>query len=109
MLLMNSSACTLILLDVQLYKYPVFLYVRRKNDITSALLFYLRISAAHKLPTRVSYQLLQPASTHVGRIYPRLVGMRVQKGHLYSEDNDLIPLPSDLPDIFLQTTGGTAP
>ena len=27
---------------------------------------------------------MQPASTHVGRIYPRLVGMRVQKGHLYS-------------------------
>ena len=70
MLLMNSSACTLILLDVQLYKYLVFVYVRRKNDITSAFLFYLRISAAHKLPTRMSYQLLQPhlptwvASTH---------------------------------------------
>ena len=59
-----------------------FLYVRRKNDITNAFLFYLRISAAHKLPTRMSYQLLQPASTHVGSIYPRLVGMRVQKGHL---------------------------
>ena len=71
------------LLDMQLYKYLDLLYVRQKNDISSASLFYLRISAAHKLPTRVSYQLLQPASTHVGRIYPRLVGMRVQKGHLY--------------------------
>ena len=81
-LLMNSSACTLILLDVQLYKYLDFLHVRQKNDIPSAFLFYLRISAAHKLPTRMSYQLLQPASTHVGSIYPRLVGMRVQKGHL---------------------------
>ena len=81
---MNLSArCTLILLDVQLHKYLGFLYVRQKNDIPSAFLFYLRISAAHKLPTRVSYPLLQPASTHVGRIYPRLVGMRVQKGHLY--------------------------
>ena len=82
--LMNSLACTLILLDIQLYKYLYFLYVRQKNVIPSAFLFYLRISAAHKLPTRVSYQLLQPASTHVGRIYPRLVGRRVQKGHLYS-------------------------
>ena len=25
---------------------------------------------------------MQPASTDVGRIYPRLVGMRVQKGRL---------------------------
>ena len=81
---MNSSVCTLILLDVQLYKYLDFLHVKQKNDIPSAFLFYLRISAAHKLPTRMSYQLLQPASTHVGSIYPRLVGMRVQKGHLYS-------------------------
>ena len=83
MLLMNSSACTFILLDMQLYKYLDFLYVTQKNVIPSAFLFYLRISAAHKLPTRVSYQLLQPASTHVVRIYPRLVGRRVKKGHLY--------------------------
>ena len=69
---------------MQLYKYLDLLYVRQKNVIPSAFLFNLRISAAHKLPTRVSYQLLQPASTHVGRIYPRLVGRRVQKGHLYS-------------------------
>ena len=68
---------------MQLYKYLYFLYVRQKNVILSAFLFYLRISAARKLPTRVSYQLLQPASTHVGRIYPRLVGRRVQLGHLY--------------------------
>ena len=80
--LMNSSACTLILLDMQLYKYLDFLYVRQKNVNPVAFMFYLRISAAHKLPTRVSYQVLQPASTHVGRIYPRLVGRRVQKGHL---------------------------
>ena len=83
MLFMNSLACTLTLLDMQLYKYLDFLHARQKNDIFPVHLFYLRISAAHKLPTRVSYQLLQPASTHVGRIYPRLVGMRVQKGHLY--------------------------
>ena len=82
-LLMNSSACTFILLDMQLHKYLDFLNVRQKNDIFPVHLFSLRISAAHKLPTRVSYKLLQPASTHVGRIYPRLVGMRVQKGHLY--------------------------
>ena len=82
MLLMNSSACTLIILDMQLYKYLDFLYVRQKNGISSAFPFYLKIYAAHKLPTRVSYQLLQPAFTHVGRIYPRLVGRRVQKGHL---------------------------
>ena len=67
---------------MQLYKYLDFLYIRQKNVIPSVFLFYLRIFAAHKLPMRVSYQLLQPASTHVGRIYPRLVGMRVQKGHL---------------------------
>ena len=79
---------------MQLYKYLYFLYVRHKNVIPSAFLFYLRISAAHKLPTRVSYQLLQPASTHVGRIYPRLVDRWVQKGHLYS-----IPL-SQLPDSW---------
>ena len=66
MLLMNLSACTLILLDMQLYKYLDFLYIRQKNVIPSAFLCYLRISAAHKLPTRVSYQLLQPAFTHVG-------------------------------------------
>ena len=53
------------------------------SQCISQFLFYLRISAAHKLPARVSYQLLRPASTHVGRIYPRVVGMRVQKGHLY--------------------------
>ena len=56
-----------------------FLVCKTENVIPSAFLFYLRISAAHKLPTRVSYQLLLPASTHVGRIYPRLVGRRVQK------------------------------
>ena len=55
----------------------------RRMTYSQSFLFYLRISVAHKLPTRVSYQLLQPASTHLGRIYPRLVGMRVQKGHLY--------------------------
>ena len=66
-------------IDMQLYKYLDFLYVRQKVHFCFT---YLRISAAHKLPTRVSYQLLQPASTYVGRIYPRLVGMRVQKGHL---------------------------
>ena len=69
---------------MQLYKYLDILHARQKNDIFPVHLFYLRIFAAHKLPTRVSYQLLHPASTHVGRIYPRLVGMRVQKGHLYS-------------------------
>ena len=50
---------------------------------SQCIYFYLIISAAHKLPTRVSYQLLQPASTHVGGIYPRLLGRLVQKGHLY--------------------------
>ena len=59
--------------------------IRQKNNIPSEFMFYLRISAAHKLPTRVSCQLFQPAFTHVGRIYPRLVGMRVQKGHLYMD------------------------
>ena len=89
MLLMNSSACTLILIDVQLYKYRDFFMLDRRMTyplhlcIPSAFMFYLRISAAHKLFTRVSYQLLQPVSIHVGRIYPRFVGMRVQKGHLY--------------------------
>ena len=63
------------------------MYVRQKNVILSAFLFYLRISAARKLPTRVSYQLLQSSSTHVGRIYPRLVGRQVQKGHLYYKRN----------------------
>ena len=83
MLLINSSACTVILLDMQLYKYLDFLKLIQKNNIFRVhFCFNLIISAAHKLPTRVSYQLLQPASTHVGRIYPRLVGLRVQKGHL---------------------------
>ena len=83
MLFMNLLASTLTLLDMQLYKYLDFLHARQKNGIIPVHLFYLGISAAHKLPTRVTYQLLQPASTHVGRIYPQLVGMRVQKGHLY--------------------------
>ena len=91
---MNLSACTLILSDVLLYKYLDFLHVRQKNDIPSAFLFYLRISAAHKLPTRMSYQLLQPASTHVGSIYPRLVGMRVQKGHLYFQYDSAFQSPA---------------
>ena len=33
------------------YKYLDLLYVRHKNVILSAFLFYLRISAARKLPT----------------------------------------------------------
>ena len=55
---MNSLGCTLTVLDMQLYKYLDFLHARQKNDIFPVHLFYLRISAAHKLPTRVSYQLL---------------------------------------------------
>ena len=74
---MNSSACTLILLDMQLYKYLDLLYVRQKNDNSQC---------NSVLPDNFCC----PQTTHAShlpafaaRIYPRLVGMRVQKGHLY--------------------------
>ena len=39
--------------------------------------------ATRQLPAWVGIQLLLPASTHAGSIYPQLAGLRAQKGHLY--------------------------
>ena len=60
MLFMNSLACTLTLLDMQLYKYLDFLHARQKNDIFPVHLFYLRILLPTNYPRESATSFCSP-------------------------------------------------
>ena len=68
-------------MGAEVLRFEVFWPEENELFLVYFHLIIVQSFATRQLPVWVGIQLLLPASTHAGSIYPQLAGLRAQKGH----------------------------